>query len=214
MGWLHVEPYMFDVARLVEADEALGEGFDLVFRKNEAILDGVVRNSFVLVEFEEGGGVFEVAALALGAVGLDLAEHVQGFLKLAGEPLGVHAEGGQLRDQGLGAGGLGEKLGFELGDAVETPGGVGEFLSELGLGGSGGLVFVDELAAVELVGGGVLGSEDGGAAGEAVGGGIQGRTLFAGGGAGSGGEERVRAIASGYWRLAIGGWRGNGVCHI
>ena len=89
-----MEPYMFDVARLVEADEALGEDFDLVVRKNEAILDGVVRNSFVLVEFEEGGGVFEVAALALGAVGLDLAENVQGFLKLAGEPLGMHAEGG------------------------------------------------------------------------------------------------------------------------
>ncbi len=32
------------------------------------------RNSFVLVEFEEGGGVFEVAALALEAVGSDVAD--------------------------------------------------------------------------------------------------------------------------------------------
>jgi hypothetical protein len=30
-GWLHVEAHMFDVARLVEAHQALGEGFDLVF---------------------------------------------------------------------------------------------------------------------------------------------------------------------------------------
>jgi hypothetical protein len=51
---------------------------------------------------------------------------------------------------------LGEERGFELGDAVEAPSGVGEFLGELGFGGSGGLIFVEELAAVELVGGGVL----------------------------------------------------------
>jgi hypothetical protein len=30
-GRLHVEAYMLDVARLVEAHQALGEGFDLVF---------------------------------------------------------------------------------------------------------------------------------------------------------------------------------------
>jgi hypothetical protein len=29
--WLHVEKHMFDVARFIEADQALGEGFDLVF---------------------------------------------------------------------------------------------------------------------------------------------------------------------------------------
>jgi hypothetical protein len=117
----------------------------------------------------------------------------------------------------LGARGLGEKLGFEQGDAVETPSSIGEFLSELGLGGSGGLVFVEELAAVELVSGGVLSSEDRGAAGEAVGEGVLGRALFAGGGAGSGGEKRIRAVGvsgrAGYWRLAIGYWRGNRVCH-
>ena len=36
------------------------------------------------------------------------------------------------------------------------PGGVGEFLGELGFGRGGGLVLVEELAAVELVGGGVF----------------------------------------------------------
>ena len=29
--WLHVKQYMFDVARLVEEQQALGEGLDLVF---------------------------------------------------------------------------------------------------------------------------------------------------------------------------------------
>jgi hypothetical protein len=37
-----------------------------------------------------------------------------------------------------------------------------EFLSEVGFGGCGRFVFVEELAAVALVGGGVLGGEDGG----------------------------------------------------
>jgi hypothetical protein len=76
--------------------------------------------------------------------------------------------------------------GFQSRDAVETPGGVGEFLSELGFGGRGRLVFLEELAAVELVCGEVLGGEHGGLAGEAVGNGVLGRTLFAGGGARAG----------------------------
>jgi hypothetical protein len=50
------------------------------------------------VEFEEGGGVFEVAALALDAVGLDIAELVDGLLELAGEPLVVQAESGKQGD--------------------------------------------------------------------------------------------------------------------
>lgn len=29
-GGLHVKEHMFDVARFIEADQALGEGFDLV----------------------------------------------------------------------------------------------------------------------------------------------------------------------------------------
>jgi hypothetical protein len=68
------------------------------FEKNEPILGRFVGNPFVFMEFEEGGSVFEVAALALGALGLDFAELVQGFLELAGESLAVQAEGGQHRD--------------------------------------------------------------------------------------------------------------------
>ncbi|MBZ5611905.1 MAG: hypothetical protein LAP38_26895, partial [Acidobacteriia bacterium] len=56
------------------------------------MIGGVEGNSFVFVEFEEGGGVFEVAALALMAVGLDVAELVEGFLELAGEALALDGE--------------------------------------------------------------------------------------------------------------------------
>jgi hypothetical protein len=153
------------------------------------------------------------------ALSLDFAELVQGFLELAGELLGVHAEGGE---GAVGVDDVKVDGGFELRDAVEAPGGVDEFLGELGLCGGGRLVFVEELAAVVLVSGGVLGSEDRGVAGEAVGEGIQGRTLFAGGGAGSGGEERVGAVGAiarfGSLGASAGGlgvrdWGGNQVCH-
>jgi hypothetical protein len=68
---------MFDVARFVESPQALGECFDLVFCKNEPILGRIVGECFVFMEFQEGRGVFEVAALALGTVGLDVAERVE-----------------------------------------------------------------------------------------------------------------------------------------
>jgi hypothetical protein len=96
---------------------------------------------------------------------------------------------------------------FERWDAVETPGGIDELLSELGLGGRGWLVFVEELAAMALVGGAIFGSEDGIAAGEAMIEGIQGRTLFAGGGAGSGGEKGVGAVRTIARRGRVG------ICH-
>jgi hypothetical protein len=101
----------------------------------------------------------------VSALGLDFAELVHSILELAGEPLVVQAESGQLRNQGLGTGVLRKQRGFKEWNASESPGGVGEFLGELGFGGSGGLVFVEELAAVKLIGSGVLSSEDGGAAG-------------------------------------------------
>jgi hypothetical protein len=161
----------------------------------------------VLVEFQEGRGVLEVSLLLVAALGLDLAELVQGFLELAGESLVVEAESGEGAvgvddvevDSSLIGGRVGgsvEECGFEQGDTVEAPGGVGEFLSEVSFGGSGGFVFIEELAAVVLVCGGVLGCEHGGATGEAMGEGIEGRALFASGGAGSGGEERVGAVGA------------------
>jgi hypothetical protein len=172
-GWWHVEAHVFDVAGFVEAHGALREALHIAFQKNEAIVGGLPRNSFVFVEFEEGGGVFEVAALALGAVGLDIAERVQGLLELAGEPLVVQAEGGEGAmgvddikvDASLFGGRIGgavEESGFEGGDAVDAPGGVGDLLDELGFGGGSRLVFVEEAAAMGVVRCLVFGGEDGG----------------------------------------------------
>ncbi|HTW64146.1 MAG TPA: hypothetical protein VME17_06000 [Bryobacteraceae bacterium] len=189
---LLVEEHVFDMAGLVESAEALGEAFDLAFRKNEAMLRRLPGNFLMFVEFEEGGGVGELAALARGAAGLDLAELVEGPLELAGKALAVEAEVG---DEAMGVndvecdfsigrdgrGGAGEDLGFEQRDTVEAPRGVGKFLDELRLGGSGGLVFVEEAAAVVVIGGAVLGGEDGGRGGEAVAQGVERGTLFAGG---------------------------------
>jgi hypothetical protein len=69
---------------------------------------------------------------------------------------------------GGGALGAGEEIGFQKRDAAEAPGGVGEFLDEMSFGGCGGLVFVQELAAVLLVGGGIFRRQDGGLGGQAV----------------------------------------------
>lgn len=44
-----MEAYIFDVLRLVSADQKLGENFDLAFEKNEPILG---RISFVFMEFQ------------------------------------------------------------------------------------------------------------------------------------------------------------------
>jgi len=81
----------------------------------EAILGGIVRNSFVFVEFEEGGGAFEVVLLAVAAFGLEGAELVECLLELAGEALAVEAEGGE---GGYGFAGVGavdgrEEVGFQ-----------------------------------------------------------------------------------------------------
>ena len=71
------------------------------------------------------------------------------------------------------------------------------------------MVFVEELAALELVGGGVLGGENGGVAGEAVGEGVLGRTLFAGCGAAVERSAfalfaRLRGVGVSGWGLGIG----------
>ena len=49
----------------------------------------------MFVEFEEGGGVFEFAALVIDTVGLDVAERFEGFLELAREALALDAEVGE-----------------------------------------------------------------------------------------------------------------------
>ncbi len=122
--------------------------------------------------FVQGGGVVEVAALAVGAVGLDLAERIEALLELAGETMALDAEVG---DEAMGVddvegdflvegdrrGGASQDLGFEQRDAVEAPGGVDEFLNQLRFGWGGGLIFVEEATAMVLVSGWVFGGEDG-----------------------------------------------------
>ena len=99
--------------------------------------------------FQDSRGLLEVALLLVAALVLDFAEVFRDFLELAGEPLAVQAEGGEGAvgvddvkvDRSLLGGWIGgavEEGGFEQGDAVEAPGGVGEFLGELGFGGGGG----------------------------------------------------------------------------
>jgi hypothetical protein len=170
------------------------------------MIGGLPGNSFVFVEFEEGGGVFEVAALAFGTVGLDLAELVEALLELPGEALALDAEVGEEAMSvddvkvdgsliGWRLGGAGEHFGFEERDSVEAPGSVGELLDELGFGGSGGLIFVEEAAAMVCIGGWVFGGEDGRGGRQAVAQGVERRTLLAGRGARTGGVQRVRASA-------------------
>jgi hypothetical protein len=119
-------------------------------------------NAFVFVEFEDCGGVLEFAALMLAALELDVAELVERLLELAGESCAVEAEAGEelvgvddVESRGLRGGGRGqgavEYVGFEEGDAAESPGGIGEFLNELGFGGGCRSVLILELAAVVVV---------------------------------------------------------------
>ena len=162
------------------------------------MVGGFPGNSFVLMEFQDVGGVAEVTALLVAAVVLDGAELVERLLELTGEAGAVESEGGDGLDGGLrreiGRCGLVEQAGFEERDAVEAPGGVGELLDELGFGGVGGLVFVSELAAVLFVGGRVFGGEDGGAGRESVSESVERRTLLAGFGSRAGGMLRILAI--------------------
>ena len=131
------------------------------------------------MEFEDAGGVVEILLLALAALGLDVAELFEGFSGTGGRGAGRGGRGGEGAmsvddveiDAGLlggWIGGAGEQLGFEERDAVEAPGGVGEFVDELSFGGGGGAVLVEELLDVALEGGGVFGGQDGGVGGEAV----------------------------------------------
>jgi hypothetical protein len=216
-----MKTHVFDVPRLVQKLEAIGEAFDIAFRKNEAMIGGLPGDFAVFVEFEEGGGVLEIAALALEPGGLDIAKRVEALLKLPGEALALDAEVGDeaMRVDDIesdflverdGSGGAREDAGFEERDAVEAPGSVGEFLDELGFGGSGGLVFVKKAAAMVFVGGRVFGGQDGGSSCQPVAQGIERGSLLAGRGAGTGGVLRVGAVDGGAMGEGMegGDWRG------
>jgi hypothetical protein len=196
-----VEKHVFDVARFVEMLEALGEAFDMVFRKNEAMIGRLPGNSFVFVEFEKGGGIFKVAALALDAEVGDEAVGIDDIKIDTGLIVGR-------------IGGAGEHFSLQERDAVETPGGVGDLLDEqrllrdsrkteggasklladltvraapFALGGSGGLVFVEEAAAMCVERCMVFGGEHCGSGCQAMAQGVERRTPLAGVSAGTGG---------------------------
>jgi hypothetical protein len=92
----------------------------------------------VLVANEEVGSFVELTALDAATFVLHIAELIDGFLELAGEARAVEAKRGELGDEGLRVGVLHEQFSFDEWDAVEAPGGVGDFVGELRLGGRGG----------------------------------------------------------------------------
>jgi hypothetical protein len=170
------EAYTGDVAGVVLTHQLLGVAFHLVFCKNEAMIGGLPGKPFMFMEFEERGGVFQVATLAFPAFGLDLAQLFERFLELTRQAMPMDA---QVAEEAMGVddveidGGLvigrisgaGQQVGLEERDAVDAPGGVGQFADELGFGGSGGLVFVAKLAVMSFERGVVFGGEDGGEGG-------------------------------------------------
>src|SRR5437016_12633293 len=102
------------------------------------------------MQFQNGGGVFQVAIFGFAAVGLDFAKLIERLVELTGEAMSVHAE---IREQTLlaaeslfngtagldvgevnidAAGGEGggehEDVAFEEGGAIQAPGRIGEAL--------------------------------------------------------------------------------------
>src|SRR5580704_6215541 len=103
-------------------------------------------------------------------------------------------------------GGAGQDFGFEKRDAVEAPGGVGEFGDELGFGGRRGAIFVEEAAAVGFISRAVLRGEDRRIGGQAVAESVAGGALLAGGGTGTGGVEGIGAVDRGAGGGRCGTW--------
>ena len=154
-----------DIASQAETGQALGVTFHFVFRKNEAMIGWIPRNSFVFVVFEHAGRVLQIYLLSFTALCLEGAELLERLLELAGEALAVNAEGGERLDHELGIRGVFEQLRFDQRDAVLSPGEVGKLVDELRLGGRGGAELVEELLDVAVEGGQVFGREDGGLGG-------------------------------------------------
>ncbi len=126
------------------------------------MVGGLPGKSFMVMEFEESGGILEVARAALAAGGLDVAETEERFLELAGEATALDAKVG---DEAVGVydcevAGAGEEVRFDERDAVEAPGGVDE-------------VFGEKLGAMRFVCGPILGGEDGRGRGQAMTEGVQ-----------------------------------------
>ena len=141
-------------------------GVDGIISQNEPKL-GLVRVRTWVGGWAGGDGDFfdfDLGGFGVAALGLDLAELFEGAVELAGESRFVHAEGGE--GAGLLGEAVGEEAGFEGGDAIQAPCGVGEGLDELLFESAEGLEVGEEALEVELELGGVLGGQEGGAAGE------------------------------------------------
>ena len=94
----------------------------------------------------------------------------------------------------MAVGDFGEDFAFDLGDAVELPGGQDELLGESTLFDGLGVEFFEVAFGEEVVVGGVFGWQQGGLRGEAVLEGVEGGFGFAGGGARAGGFLGVEAV--------------------
>ena len=74
------------------AEAAVEEGADFRDGKNEAIGGGVVGLVFVVMHLDEVGGLFELLVLEGFALGLELAEELEGFFELAVKAMAVNAQ--------------------------------------------------------------------------------------------------------------------------
>ena len=105
---------------------------------------------------------------------------------------------------------MGKQFGFEEWDAIEAPGGVGDFVDQLGFGCVGGGVLIEKLLDVALVGFGILRGKDGGLGSETMAQCVERRTLLARCGARAGGEPSIRAVRASAmlwdWGLGIRDW--------
>ena len=139
------------IVRLIRTILATQKRFDLVVRKNEAILGRFVGKILVLVHFQNLGRLVELALFGCAAFGLDLAKQREGAFELTGEALALGADAGEgphvfAKCQSHGEGSFGlrmvgakavfhfrdaerEEIGFEGGGAVEPPGSIDEGLA-------------------------------------------------------------------------------------
>ena len=188
---------------------------------------GIEGAFFVEGVLEEFGGAVELGRFLSAALLLELAELFGFSFAAAAEAVFLELEIAEAAffgdidfefDEAAADGGrvIGELFGeaefargeeghFEAGDAVETPGGIGERLDEGGFLGSDRGEALEERFEVLLVEGEVVGGEEDGAAGESGGDGVAGGSSFAIGGGGTGGELGVGLVSGDALRGGSGG---------
>jgi hypothetical protein len=137
------EAIVFGAAGVVLPQVALYNFSTYSSEKTKPSFGGIPGKPFLLTEFHDVGGADQGVARSTGSLTVSQLT-IAGSLELAGEAMSVRAERAEgavgIDDveshAGLfigGIGGAGEQVGFEEGDAVEAPGGVGEIADELAL---------------------------------------------------------------------------------